>query len=565
MKLSIKSKLSIGISVLFVLLLTVSIVAFTFINILSGQTENILKDNNLSIRYCNQMLRAVDEFKAHGQSFDHFEKALKGQDENVTERGEYEATAEVHVYFDKLKSGQYTEADIDSLNRKIYNLSDINQAAIERKNNAAIKAAHQARLWISVLAVVFVLVGFTLTVNIPSSIAEPMRLLTEGIREISAKNYNKRIYLDNKDELGEMAGAFNKMAEKLYGYEHSNLSQLMFEKKRVETIINQMEDAVIGMDAENKVLFINSTAERLFHLKSAEILGKYAPDVALYNDLLRTVLQKDQSNQPLKIVVDGKENYFSADARKVFNEETPIGEVFTLKNITSFKELDISKTNLLATISHELKTPISSIKMSTRLLTDERIGALNAEQKELIGNVSDDAERLLKLTGELLNMTQLETGQIQLKLQIIQASKIIDMALPAVQVQASQKNIRIENDYDNNLPDIIADAEKTSWVLINLLNNAIKFSPQDNKIVIHVWADRNKVLFSVKDLGPGIDETHAAHIFDRYYKIPGEQAGTGLGLSIGKEFIEAQGGKLMVESKPGEGSTFIFQLPAGRI
>lgn len=565
MNLSIKSKLSIGISVLFVLLLTVSVVAFAFINILSGQTENILKDNNLSIRYCNEMLRAADDFKTHPQSLARFEHALKQQDDNVTERGESEATAEVHTYFDRIKNGQYTDADIDSLNRRIYRLSDINQTAIERKNNAAIKATHQARLWISVLAAVFVLVGFTLTINIPGSIAGPIRLLTEGIREISAKNYNKRIYLDNKDELGEMASAFNKMAEQLYGYEHSNLSQLMFEKKRVETIINQMEDAVIGMDAENKVLFINNTAEHLFNLKSAEILGKYAPDVALYNDLLRTILQKDKSKQPLKIVVDSKENYFSADSRTVFNDEKQIGEVFTLKNITSFKELDISKTNLLATISHELKTPISSIKMSTRLLADERIGDLNTEQKELIGNVSDDAERLLKLTGELLNMTQLETGQIQLKLQIIQASKIIDMALPAVQVQASQKNIRLENVYDENVPDIIADAEKTSWVLINLLNNAIKFSPQGTKIIIHVSQDHNKVLFSVKDFGPGIDEMHAAHIFDRYYKIPGEQAGTGLGLSIGKEFIEAQGGKLMVESKLGEGSTFTFQLPAGRI
>lgn len=567
MALSIKSKLSIGIGILFALLLTVSIVAFAFINVLSGQTENILKDNNISIRYCNDMLRSLDDLKNDHAAVVNFEHALDGQEDNVTEKGENVVTQKVRYYFEKIKSNNYAQADIDSINKQLYQLSDINQDAIERKNTSAIKATKEARLWISILTAVFVLVGFTLTINIPGSIAAPIKLLTDGIREISNKNYTKRIYLDNKDELGEMAIAFNKMAEKLYEYEHSNLSQLMFEKKRVETIINQMEDAVIGLGSDNKILFINNTAEQLFNLKSQDIVGEYAPDVALYNDLLRTTLQKDKSIQPLKIVVYGKENYFSTDARTVFNEDRQIGEVFTLKNITSYKELDISKTNLLATISHELKTPISSIKMSTKLINDDRVGSLNTEQKELIGNISDDAERLLKLTGELLNMTQIETGKIQLKLQIVQASKIVDMSLAAVQLQAQQKHITIETNYAGAVPEIIGDTEKTSWVLINLLSNAIKFSTENKKVIISIAAENNKVRFSVKDFGPGINAEHAAHIFDRYYKVPGanEQAGTGLGLSICKEFIEAQGGTMHLETAPGEGSIFSFELPEGRV
>ncbi|XZF13645.1 ATP-binding protein [Chitinophagaceae bacterium MMS25-I14] len=567
MALSIKSKLSLGIGVLFALLLTVSIAAFAFINILTAQTEDILKDNNISIRYCNEMLRALDDLHTDSNAMIRFEQSLRKQEDNITEKGENEATQKLRYHFEKVKAKQYTSRDIDSINRQLYVLTDINQSAIEHKNFSAIHTSHNARLWISVLTVLFVLVGFTLTVNIPSSIATPLRLLTEGIREISNKNYTKRIYLDNKDELGEMAGAFNSMAEKLYGYEHSNLSQLLFEKKRVETIINQMEDAVIGMDADNRILFINSTAAGLFHLKPDEVVGKYAPDIALYNDLLRTVLQHEKTRQPLKIVVDGKENYFSTDTRTVFNEGQQIGNVFTLKNITSFKELDISKTNLLATISHELKTPISSIKMSTKLIGDDRVGDLNTEQRELLGNINDDVERLLKLTGELLNMTQLETGKIQLKLQIINTRQIVDMALPAIQAQAQQKNINIKVSYDQVLPEVIADAEKTSWVLINLLNNAIKFSPERSDVLMHVGADGKSIRFSVQDFGPGIEENHAAHIFDRYYKVPGaaEKMGTGLGLSISKEFIEAQNGSLQLITKPGAGSTFFFLLPSGKV
>ena len=215
-----------------------------------------------------------------------------------------------------------------------------------------------------------------------------------------------------------MVDAFNAMAKQLDQYEISNLAKILFEKKRIETIVNQMDDAVFGLDANGKILFINGAAEMLFHLRADEIVGKYAPDIALYNDLLRTILQKNNT-APLKIIADNKEHFFSADTRLVEKEGEPLSEVFTLRDITSFKELDISNTNLLATISHELKTPISSIKMSAKLLNDERVGSLNGEQQELMQSINSDTERLLRLTGELLNVTQLETGNIQIRLALI--------------------------------------------------------------------------------------------------------------------------------------------------
>lgn len=561
MRLSIKSRLSAGISVLFILLLTVSVVAFAFIHSMSRQTEDVLKDNSISIRYCNEMLSALDVLNHDTAAIGRFEQSLKKQEGNITEKDEDEATRKTRYFFEKIKTGNYMPADVDSVNAQLYRISEINQQAIEHKNDVAVQSARNAVLWISVLTAIFVLIGFTLAVNIPGAIAGPLRLLTEGIRAIANKDYRKRIYLDNTDELGEMAGAFNSMAEKLYEYEHSNLSQLMFEKKRVETIINQMEDAVIGVDAENCILFINNAASELFNLKPQEITGKYAPDVALYNDLLRTVLQQEVK-QPLKIVVNGRENYFTLNTRVVYNDGMPIGAVYALSNVTSFKELDISRTNLLATISHELKTPISSIRLSTQLITDTRVGTLNEEQQELIGNIKDDTERLLKLTGELLNMTQLETGKIQLKLSAVPVQHVVEAAIQALQVQAQQKRIIVTADFENNLPDIYADADKASWVLINLLGNAIKYAPAQTEIRISAVRLKNTVRVAVKDMGPGIEPVHAAHVFDRYYKVPGsEQSGTGLGLSISKEFIEAQGGSMYVESTPGNGSTFFFELP----
>ena len=563
MALSIKSKIAAGIGVLFALLLTVSILAIVFINLLSSKTEKLLTANYNTIRYCSEMSDALDELNISPAALSKFEVNLKAQENNVTEPGEDVATKQLRTYYEEIKNGEKNPELLHNINKEIYEIYLLNQRALEQKNANALKTAASAKLWLTILTTILVLISFTLVVNFPGYIANPIRLLTEGIKEIAQKNYEKRIYIDNKDEFGEMANAFNLMANKLYEYEHSNLSRIMFEKKRVETIINQMEDAVVGLDAGNKVLFINHKAEELFNLKESGIIGKSASDVALYNDLLRTVLQKDAKQRPLKIIVDKKESYFAVDYRTVFSEGVNIGEVLSLRDITSFKELDISKTNLLATISHELKTPISSIKMSTRLINDDRIGGLNAEQKELINNIDEDAERLLRITGELLNMTQIETGNIQLKLQKVDPNNIITNAVAAVQVQADQKKIKIEVDSPSGLPPVLADEDKTSWVLINFLTNAIKYTGDDTSVKIKVNLEKDHVRFSVTDLGIGIEEKYLSRIFDRYFKVPGglEKSSTGLGLAISKEFIDAQGGKIEVSSEYGKGSTFSFSLP----
>ncbi len=563
MALSIKSKIAAGIGILFGLLLTVSILAIIFINLLSSKTEKLLTANYNTIRFCSEMSDALDELHNSPAALAKFETNLDAQEHNITEAGEAPATQRLRSYFEHLKAGGPNAELSHEINKEIYEIYLLNQRALESKNANALKTAASAKLWLTILTTILVLISFSLVVNFPGYIANPIRLLTEGIKEIAQKNYEKRIYIHNKDEFGEMASAFNLMAGKLYEYEHSNLSKIMFEKKRVETIINQMEDAVIGLDVNNRILFINHKAEGLFNLRESEIVGKYAPDAALHNDLLRTVLQKNDKQKPLKIIVDGKENYFSMHYRSVFNDGASIGEVLSLRDITSFKELDISKTNLLATISHELKTPISSIKMSLKLINDTRVGALNEEQEELINNIEEDAERLLRITGELLNMTQLESGNIQLKLQRVSPNDIVNESLHAIQMQAEQKKLKLEIACPENLPLVQADADKTSWVLINFLTNAIKYSPEQSSIRIKVQAEKNSVKISVQDPGRGIEEKYLSRIFDRYFKVPGgvEKSSTGLGLAISKEFIDAQGGEIEVHSEIGKGSTFSFSLP----
>ena len=563
MAMKLKTKLSFGLSFLFVVIIGFGILAIFYINRLSNDSNRVLKNNHESLVYCNNMLKALEDIPAKKSAISFFNDNLSKQEKNITESGEGEATGELRKNFSELLVNPSDPSNYPQIRQSIQVINDLNQQAILRKNEVAQKTAEDANLWLTVIFVVIGLVTFTFVVNFPQIISTPVRLLNEGIRAVANKEYDKRIYLKQDDEFGELVHAFNSMAEKLDGYEHSNLAKIKFEKSRIETIINQMRDAIIGLDGKGNILFLNEVAQNLLGLKEADIMGKYAADIALKNDLMRNLLQGENKKE-LKIFADNKESYFNKDVLNVTDNETIIGKVVVLRNITPFHELNEAKTNFIATVSHELKTPISSIKMSAKLLTDSRVGHLNAEQQDLIRSITDDSDRLLKITGELLNMSQVETGNLQLKLQQANPAEIIEQAIQAVLFQAQQKNITISKNMQQTLPLILADTEKTSWVLINFLTNAIKYSGESSVIEVAAYPNDTAVVFSVTDHGKGIDEKYLPKIFDRYFKVPGtqERTGTGLGLSISKEFIEAQNGHIWATSQIGEGSRFNFSLPA---
>ncbi len=558
----LKTKLSLGLWFLFIVILAFGILSIFYINRLSNDAEKVLKNNHESLVYSNNMLKAMENIPAVPGASEQFENNLKKQEANITEPGEAEATAELRKQFNWLIRNNYDTNVYPKLRQAVYLIMELNQDAIVRKNAVASQTAADAKLWLTIIFTVLILISLTFVYNLPDIISGPVAKLSEGIREIANKNYKKRIYLEQDDEFGELANTFNGMAEKLNEYEHSNLAKIKFEKSRIEAIINQIKDGIVGLDEKNNILFINAVSEKMLGLKEADITGHYAPDIALKNDLMRTLLQEEQKKE-LKIYADNKESYFNKDVIKVNNNEQVIGKVIVLRNITPFHELNEAKTNFIATVSHELKTPISSIKLSSKLLTDDRVGDLNPEQKELIKSINDDVERLLKITGELLNMSQVETGNIQLKLLPIAAADIVDQAIQAVQLQAQQKNIGFNIQIADKLPAIQADKEKTSWVLINFLTNAIKYSPESSKIEIGVTEKNKRIAFTVRDYGKGIDDKYLPKLFDKYFKVPGthERSGTGLGLAISKEFIEAQGGNIWVNSKLDEGSLFGFDFP----
>jgi two-component system, NtrC family, sensor histidine kinase KinB len=557
---TVKKKIWYGTFFLFLLLIITGGVGIYYVASLKNEEQNILKANYESLSYCHTMQQQLDKVdETNDKAVSNFEDALKKQEANVTEQGEGDTTKVLREDFNKLKLGDTTRQTRKEIETKLQSILALNMQAIQRKSTSAKKTAEDALAIIIAIAGCVFIIALTFLVNFPSVITNPINSFTEAIIEIANKNYSYRIHINNKDEFGKLAGAFNNMAERLQYFESSNLNKLLFQKSRAEAVINSLKDASVGLDKNNIILFANEQALQLLNLRNEDMVGNKADKVAQKNDLFKFLLESN-SGTPFKIVIQNHENYFIKETIEIDQPDTQ-SKVIVVKNITSFKELDEAKTNFIATVSHELKTPLAASDFSLRLLEDARTGELSLEQKELITNLKQDNQRMLKILSELLNMSQLEAGKIQLNFIQTNPKNIIDKAIHAVETNAREKNISVKTYTEDNLPNINADEDKTIWVLNNFLTNAIKYSPENNQVEISVYQQENNIIFSVKDYGKGIAKEYQSKLFDRYFKVPGSnEKGTGLGLAISKDFIEAQGGKIWVESEPGKGSVFSFTL-----
>ncbi len=571
----IKTKLNAGVGLLFFMIIVLSTLGGWFIYQLKKDTQNILTDNYNTLQYSRNMLLSLEEIGKEPFAIAEFQKNLDLQRQNITEDGEKEATKNILAHFSDLKNNEGNLSLHSAIRKDIAELMQLNMNAIQIKSGIANTTAQNAIAVISIAGTLCFLIAFILMVNLPANISNPIGELTSSIHQIANQNYRQRVQFESNSEFGELARSFNTMAEKLQEYSESRIDKILKGKKRIETLIDNMHDAVIGIDENRKVLFVNDEALKISGLKKENFVGKLIQDVAVSNDLVRDLIKEiinsDAEKNPaelLKIFVEGKENYFEKEILDINviptgeKDSRFIGQVIMLRNITPFKELDLAKTRFIGTVSHEFKTPISSIQMGLQLLENEKIGSLNEEQQKLIKGIDEDTLRLLKITGELLNIAQLETGVSQLNIRPFKINTMLEEVIKTNKSAADKRQISIITDIGSGLDIINADQEKTLWVLNNIVSNAIRYSYEQSTVTIKIEKlDSDHVKFSVEDQGLGIDEQYLKHIFTRYFRVPGTKAeGTGLGLSISKEFIEAQRGSIAVESEVGKGSVFSFIL-----
>ncbi len=578
----IKTKLNIGIGLMFLMILLLAFASTWYVSSLKKEADNILAANYLSVEYARNMIAAADQYSSGDTtSLSVLRANLAKQQKNVTELSEKEITANLELKLNRLLADPGENKHGMEFREELVNLMNVNMAAIVKKNDHTKLLANEAFLLISVLGAISFLIAFVLWVNLPSNIADPIKKLTNSIREIANQNYAQRLYFKGDSEFVDLANSFNSMAERLQEYSNSKLDHILQEKKRVEALVNSMHDPVIGLNDKNEILFINDEALQMIGLSREEVKAKSLQELANASDLIKKIVEipigqdiatnHTVEKNTLHIFADNKESYFEKQVYPIEivptgeQELQHVGEVIILKNITSFKERDVAKTNFIATVSHELKTPIASIQMGLELLNHPKTGELSENQRKLMEGIKDDSERLLRITSELLNMSQVETGNIKLFATWCNPMPVITYALQATRLQAEQKHIELVTELDEDLPEVYIDEEKTAWVLTNFITNAIRYSAEHSKIIVSLLKKDAKLVFSVQDHGKGIDSSYKDRIFDRYFQIPGSmRSGTGLGLSIAKDFIENQGGTIAVESSVGVGSTFSFSIPTNK-
>jgi PAS domain S-box-containing protein len=601
----LRTKLFLGLGFLFFLTLVVGGLGAYFLNKLAQDAHKVIKDNYESIVYTKEMILALENMNIFQTSrfndgrkdikndifetpqfrrfLTIFEQNLALQQQNITEQGEEAKTlnvANTYQEYNKLLKRseidtipkaqfffEYISPTYDLLVSQVFDLLDMNMQAIIRKNEILQTTAQNVTISLIVVSFVCSFLSLVFVINFPTFLLKSIQKLRFGIKQITFQNYDQRLEIDSKDELGELAAAFNDMAQRLYEYENSQMDRLLFEKKRNEAIINTMQDGMIGIDENKTILFANPAISQLIAMNEEELLGKYAPDIALHNDLFRNLLQsllQNDTDTKIKIWTNNQEKHFQKECLSILKEKKEIGKVLMLKNITDLYQQSEAKSNFMAAISHELKTPISSINMSLKLLEDKRVGKLNEEQNQLVKQLKDDAQRLLKITQDLLELARIESGNVQMVFQYFPPHQLIEASKNTLQMQIQQKNQPIRLEIEPNLPLIYADLDKSVWVLKNLLANALNHSQSEKEIVISAKAQDHSVVFSVQDFGKGIEEKYLNKIFEKFFQIPdkeGNKIGTGLGLAIAKEFIQLQSGTIWVESQVEKGSKFSFALP----
>lgn len=580
---SLKWKFLLGTGALYIVMVGAVALCLLSVKRLSDAGTKVIRDNYRSLEYVHRIdsllldMAAAQDHGRYAETLTLLEAQAQLQKGNITEPGEDQVTAGLLRSVERLKMVSAfppPKALLDSVSQASDRIEGLNLTAIRTKSEAAeAKAGGLLNESVVATTIAFLLV-FTFLLSFPQAIIAPLEQLTRLIGRVAGGDFSQRLDEKRSDEIGQLAKAFNYMSGELERYRQSNLERLMSAQRRTESIINRLPEPLVVADSNWNVLFFNQAAQNVLGLRASEIQGRRLPEMATRNDLLRrwmTPLTEPPTSaaeqQTLPIVLQGRERYFVPDAfemRSETEEQERIGYVLSLTDVTHFKELDRAKTDFLATISHELKTPLSSIDLSLRLLRNPKTGGLTENQSQVVEGIGQETARLIRLVTELLNQSQLETGRLELKPRPTALGLIIDDAAKAVRIAATEKKVRLDIASANELPLARIDPEKTGWVLVNLLSNAIKHTPSGQTVQIEAQPTGTEIVLTVTNPGPPLSPSDQERLFHRYASIDSGTLsglpGTGLGLSISKEIVEAQGGRIWAQSPPGQ-IQFCFSMP----
>ncbi len=382
----------------------------------------------------------------------------------------------------------------------------------------------------------------------------PIRQLTAASRRITSGELGQKIAIEARDEVGELAHAFNEMSARL----KELVETISEDRARLATILDNMADGVIMTDTEGNISLANQAAAKLFNIKEPE------------NKPLIEAMRDHEVDEVLKLCLKTAEmqsvQYESGTSKRYLRAiAVPIahsGVLLLFQDLTSLRNLQTTRRELIGNISHEFRTPLAGIKAMVETL---RGGAVDDKEAagDFLNRIDSEADRLTQLVAELTELSRIETGKAELKLESLNLNNLVEEVTAQLSPQVERKKLIVVKELAADLPSVPADKARVRQVIVNLLHNAIKFTEPGGKITVSTRGEGDSVTVDIADTGRGIASDDLPHVFERFYKGDKARAGegTGMGLAIAKHIIEAHGGDIRVESEEGRGSTFSFSLP----
>jgi NtrC-family two-component system sensor histidine kinase KinB len=600
MKFTLRQKISV---VFAMLLLITSLIAWQSIrsfNQLGRSIDVILEENYRSVIACQQMKDALERMDSGllfilsgfvkegiGQieaNRDNFKEALQKELNNLTLPEESTQAFALKSLFNLYGEGltKFMKSQPQTL-RQIYfeelfplfkkikykaeSILQMNQENMNTANNRARRKAAQARLDM------FFFLGlsafFTMLFMLFSNhwILKPIKRFIASTQEIRKGNLNLVIKVDTRDEIGQLSEAFNDMVASLRLFRRSDQLKLLRIQRSTQEAFKNLPATIAIIDADGIIETATTSARSNFGLvpNTAIEQAPYPWLAKIYRTIVKNPPQPghEKKHEIVQHFSDNQEKFFKPRVIPIFNDEKEFsGSIIILEDVTVLMQNDEIKKDLFSTISHQLKTPLTSIRMALHLLLEENVGSMNEKQADLLVSARDESERLNGIIEDLLDIRRLESGNVRLSLATISPYHLVEEATGPFFRPAQDKGIRLETDLPVDLPDVCADRSRILYVFANLLSNAIKYSPVGSVVRLAAKKEGGKILFSVADNGLGIPKKYQKRIFEKFFRVPGQNAegGVGLGLSIVKEIITAHHGQITFSSAEGQGSTFFFSL-----
>ena len=594
-------RLLLGIAPVLLILLAVGIYAIFLFSRLGGAIDVILKENYLSVvasqnmkesseRMNSGLLLALGGEEEKGkllfeQNVPVFKKNLVLEAGNITLPGEGDLEKKVQqlhgtyldmatkffalnasdparrtLYFNQLQP--LSAAITDNANR----ILEMNQENMVAANNVARRQGHKASQYMIVTLAIGFIVATGVTYWLSRSIVRPVQMLTESAQQLGSGNLDQHVTVSSQDEVGQLAEAFNKMAAKLRAYRQSTTEQILQAQQTTESALRAFPDPIFVFATDKKVQLQNAAAERFLKQVEVDLLSLDSISAHIDQSLKGAAdFQPTSFDKAILVSLDGSEKFFLPRVLAMRNEmNIAVGVVVALQDVTRFRVADDVKTDLIATVSHELKTPLTSMQMAVYLLLEEKIGPLNPKQTELLLAARNNSDRLFEMIEDLLDMARFEGGAALIEKKPISSQQLIDEVAQRERDLVTSRGLKLKVEIEAHLPRVEVSRARIDQVFQNFVSNAVKHSPAGG--VITLLAKRENattVRFAVRDEGPGIPKDLRRRIFDKFFRVSesGDE-GAGLGLSIAREIVLAHGGNIGVETEEGKGSEFFFTLPA---